>query len=223
MAKKKIDIHERCDELVAQDPIILHTIVETFKKHLRDSDEVAVAAPMLGRKERIFCLKFANGDIRAFINPMITGKSGVIMSDEHQIGFSPKRFIVPRFKEIDVVYITPAGNVEANTFKDGASSIIQQMIDLLDGIILKDFALEVLDGWDELPIDDKLTIFKMYLESLNKKSEGLQEIIDKDKTLKDIDKELSFMRQYQEGKIETMPLTDEEKQQLQNNSKVHKA
>lgn len=205
------DLRGRCDEIdLGGDPVFSATLVASLKKSLSESDEAATAAPLEGGKARVFCVKFAGGDIRAFINPMVVGRSGVVMSDEHQIGVSAKRWIAPRFRDVDLAYQTPAGKSEVGTFKGAAALVIQQMVDLLDGILLEDFALEVLDGWDNLPSEDRKAVFKAYLDSLAKRQEAAEETVGEDPEAKAVDGEIRFVKAYYEGKVETMPLTPEE-------------
>ena len=205
------DLRGRCDEIDLEgDPVFSASLVASLKKSLRESDEVATAAPLEGTKARVFCMKFAGGDIRAFVNPMVVGKSGVVMSDEHQIGVSPKRWIAPRFRDVDIAYQTPTGKPEVGTFKGPAALVMQQMVDLLDGVLLEDFALEVLDGWDNLPSEDRKAVFKAYLDSLAKRKEAAEEAIEDDPEAKAVDGEIGFVKAYYEGKVETMPLTPEE-------------
>lgn len=208
---EKDSLRERCDEIdLEADPIFSNSLIASLKEKLRQSDEPAIAAPLEGNKVRVFCMKFAGGDIRAFVNPMVVGKSGVVMSDEHQIGVSPKRWIAPRFRDVDLAYQTPAGKPEVGTFKGAAALAMQQMVDLLDGVLLEDFALEVLDGWDNLPSEDRKAVFKAYLDSLAKRKEAAEESIGEDPEAKAVDGEVGFVKAYYEGKVETMPLTPEE-------------
>ena len=205
------DLRGRCDEIdLGKDPVFSASLVASLKKALRESEEAATAAPLEGSKARVFCVKFAGGDIRAFVNPMVVGKSGVVMSDEHQIGVSPKRWIAPRFRDVDLAYQTPTGKPEVGTFKGAAALVIQQMVDLLDGVLLEDFALEVLDGWDNLPSEDRKAVFKAYLDSLAKRKEAAEEAVESDPEAKAVDGEVGFVKAYYEGKVETMPLTPEE-------------
>lgn len=214
-------ISERCDEIDAEkDPAYFDALVASLKDRLRESDEVALAAPQIGSMDRVFALKFAGGDIRAFANPLVVGKSGVVMSEERQIGESGKRWIAPRFNEVEVVYSTPLGNVEKGTFKGSAAVIMQQMIDLLDGVTLEDFALEVLDGWDDLPANEKAEVFRLYLKSVERREAEAEKAVGSDAVAKFIDGSAEFVKAYYRKEIETMPLTEEERAELEAKTKA---
>ena len=50
--------------------------------------------------------------------------------------------------------------------------MFQQMVNLLDGILIDDFGLEILPGFDELKDDDKsLPLINMYIDSLKLKND----------------------------------------------------
>ena len=149
----KTKLQERSEEIDLTNEKDLNrasSIVADLKDTLRTNNNlVALAAPQLGHKDRIFCIKFANGDIRAFINPLIFANKDVHLSRETQIGLDNKEYIVPRSTEVHAAYQTPLGKKEVNAFKGVVSEVFQQMVNLLDGILLEDFGLIVLDGFDE--------------------------------------------------------------------------
>ena len=208
---EKDSLRERCDEIdLEADPIFSNSLIASLKEKLRQSDEPAIAAPLEGSKVRVFCVKFAGGDIRAFVNPMVVGRSGVVMSAEHQIGVDGKKWIAPRFRKVDLAYQTPVGNAEVGTFEGTAAAVMQQMVDLLDGVLLEDFALEQLDGWDDLSWDEKSEVFGLFLDSLERKREAASEAVESDPGMKAVDDEIRFVGEYYGGRVETMPLTEEE-------------
>ena len=217
--KDKDFLRTRCDEVklnMIEKPrvvSIINDIKETLKANVK---LVALSASQLGYQERIFCIKFANGDIRAFINPVIAKTEGTHLSREISIGLDEQEYIVPRATSIIATYQTPdmVDNCDMNKFSGAVAEVFQQMNDLLDGILLEDIGLEILPGWDEASEDEQQEIIAMYLDSLETRKEMLEKEIESNPDAKDMDKAIKFIKELQEGKIETIPLTEEEKEKI---------
>ena len=208
-------LNERVDEAVLSDEEKLNEDIQAIKEVLfKHKDYVCLAAPQIGIKSRIFCIKFANGDIRTFINPMITHSEGIHLSRESNLSIPDKEFIIPRNNDIQATYQTPVGKIESNLFQGAVSEIFQQMVNVLDGIMISDIGLEILEGWDEAPQEDRDQIIDMYLNSLKLTSEDLKKEIDENPDLKEIDSAINFMTSVAEGKTKLERIkTPEEKQQ----------
>lgn len=171
---------------------------------LEDKGLIALAAPQIGYPYRIFCIKFDNDEIRGFINPLIYKYSDEThMSRETQLGHnSDKEYIVPRISEIEMSFQTPVGTLEANSFSGAVAEVIQQLDDLLNGVMLEDYGLEVLDGFDDASPEDKEEIIKMYLEHLSKTNNALSDEIEKDKDNAKLNEAILFMEQAKLGNVE---------------------
>ena len=167
MGKYKVKIEQnleklwtRCDEIDVEEAA---PIVAKLKDVLFDRKEfVALAAPQIRKKKRIFGIKFANGDIRAFINPMITKTEGLHFSRENSPSIPDKEFIVPRYDRIIAIYQTPTGAIEENIFEGAVAEVFQQMVQLLDGITLADLGLEIIPEWDEATDEEKTAVLNAY-------------------------------------------------------------
>ena len=190
---KKV-LSERADEIdIRSDYLKVEGIIKELKDTLYDYSKLTVlAAPQLKHPYRIFCMKFAGGDIRAFINPMIGKTKGMHLSREICSSIPGKEFIVPRNDEIEVAYQTPTGKSESNLFKGAPAEMFQQMVNLLDGILIDDFGLEILPGFDELKDDDKESIINMYILSLKLKDDEIKKEIESTPKLKEINDAISF-------------------------------
>ncbi len=215
----KHNYNERCDETQLGNPKeqdYIDSTIQNLKDMLRaDKDLMAITSAHVGADNmRIICIKFARGDIRTFINPLVFGRKGIHLSRERQIGGDKTEFIVPRNDEIHVAYQTPVGKEEANSFMGVVSEIMQQMIDVLDGILLCDYGLEVLPGFDDAPDEDKQQIISMYLDTIQKQSEAISKEIENNKEVKNMDKAIDFITQLSLGQVETIEMTPEEKERL---------
>ena len=224
--KDKEFLRDRSDEVVLN-PMrrpevvgIINDLKDTLKAN---KDLVALSAPQLGKKERIFAIKFSNGDIRAFINPAIVRTEGLHLSRETSIGLDDTEYIGPRADEVFATYQTPdmIDTCDMNKFTGAVAEVFLQMNDLLNGVLLEDIGLIVLPGWDEAPQEEREEIIKMYLEGLKEKKHIVEENIENNKESKDMNKAIEFMTKLQLGEIETMPLTKEEKEELKAKQEKH--
>lgn len=175
----------------------IQALKEVLYKH---KDLVALAGPQIGIKHRLFCIKFNNGDIRTFINPMIVHRKGTHLSRETNISIKNKEYIIPRSDEIQAKYYTPSGHQEVNLFQGAVSEVFQQMNDLLDGIMLSDLGLELVDEWDSASQEERDQVIDMYLKSLEEKKTSLQKEISEDKEMNEMSKAIDFMTSVYEGK-----------------------
>lgn len=68
-------LRERCDEInaasVFQNGTVKNIAKDLKKTIVKYKDLVALSAPQLGYKYRIFCMRFKDGSIRTFVNPLI--------------------------------------------------------------------------------------------------------------------------------------------------------
>lgn len=217
--KDKTFLRSRCEEVqlnFIEKPRVVKIINDLKDTLIANNKLVALAASQLGKRERIFCIKFANGDIRAFINPVIAKQEGTHLSRETSIGLSDEEYIVPRANSIIVTYQTPEmiDTCDMNKFSGVVAEVFQQMNNLLDGVLLEDIGLEVLPGFDEASDEERQEIITMYLNSLENRKSTLEKEIEKSPTAKDMNKAIQFIKELQEGKIETIELTEEEKERL---------
>ena len=91
------------------------------------------------------------------------------------------------------------------------------MNDLINGVLLEDIGLIVLPGWDKASDEEKQEIISMYLDTLEKDKKIIEENIAKNPESKDMNKAIEFMTKLQLGEIETMPLTEEEMKEIEEN------
>ena len=229
MIRKKLNINreyfrERCDEVNLFDKTIkkdVAKVIEDLRDTLRHhKDLVALAAPQIASRYRIFCMKFAHNDIRTFINPLILERRGMKINQEQQIGFGTfdnDTYFTFRSAEISAGYQTPTGAVESNKFTGTASVVFEQMIQLLDGVFVSDFGLPKLDGFDDLSDDEKKEIFNDYANSLKQRSEQSEKELEENPELAQLNKLTKFYTEYSLGNVEIATLSDEEKAQILKN------
>ncbi len=182
----------------------IHTIVRDLKKTLKNTKNLlALCAPQLGYNLRIFCIKFKN-TIMTFVNPLITHTDGQHLSRETNASLSSE-YILPRSDFITAMYQDENGNINENKFEGKASELFEQMCQMLDGILISDYGLEVLEGFDELNEEDKTEILKNYLEYLKNISTTLDKNIDSNKNMHELKQAIDFMSSVAKGETEVVP------------------
>jgi len=213
-------LRERCDEINSANPF-QNIIVRAVAKDLRNTivkykDLVALSAPQIGKKYRIFCMKFADGDIRTFVNPLIVTRDNksLKLSRESQIGISDDTYLIPRSSEISAVFQTPIGSNQACEFSDSVAYIFQQMCDLLDGVLVSDIGLKIDKDFDKASEEERNEIIEFYLDNLKQTGDKLQDTIESDPVQKAIDESITQLTKINLGTAEFVKVEDDVKEKL---------
>ena len=137
------------DETVVEE---LKNVIISLKEMLTSSDKlVAIAAPQIGIKKRIFCIKFAD-TIKTFINPIVKCRSEAKFINQEQDIDGASIVYICRPKEIEVTYLTEDFKVEDNKLLDQAAAVFMQQYSLLDGIVPG----AVLDSFDSTTTQESI-------------------------------------------------------------------
>lgn len=193
----------RCQEVdLEKESKEAREIIKNIKRILRKNDSVvALSAPALGFNKRIFCVDYADNEIKTYINPVIMHAEGIQLSREVCSSLPGKEYIRPRNSEIDVIFQRPTGEISTQRFKGVAACTIQHEIDHLDGITLDDIGLEIDADFDEATEEEKQEIIDMYLDSLDIKRTSVKEDIANDPELNLISERLRFTEALARGDI----------------------
>lgn len=189
-------------------PDIAKTIKDLKDTILASKTLVSLAAPQLGKFERIFCVRFANGDIRAFINPMISKTEGLHLVREISPSLPDRAFIVPRHNRIIAMYQTPSGKPEESVFEGVVAEIFQHMVQILDGVLISDIGLEVFADFDNASEEEKSQVLDAYFKELKTREEFMNKEIEENEDLKKTRDAIKFLEGVATGKI-TMEKQDE--------------
>lgn len=198
----------RVDEINASTSYdaVKHTVADLKRTLIANKDLVGLCAPQIGVNLRIFCIKTANNKIRAFLNPLLVNGEELHLSREVNPSFPNKQFIIPRKNKIHVAFQEVDGKPNSETYSGAYAEIVQQMIEMLDGILLSDYGLDLDDvggatAFDKATKKDKEKLIQMYLDSLKTYSSDLGKEIDNNPDLKKINDNIEFMTKYLEGDI----------------------
>lgn len=184
-------------------------ITVSLKNAVREQNLLSLAATQIGIDKRIFVINF-NGDIRTFINPMITSVKGFELSRETCSSIPGKTFIRPRHNNIQVMYQTPLGKIESKQLLGAAAKVFQHCLDHLDGLLLSDIGLEIDEMFDNATEEERMEVINMYLDSLDIKQKEVGKEIKADDELKKIAEGIEFMEKVQKGEVqvEMVPMTE---------------
>lgn len=192
----------RCDEIDPRtENKLMREIIVDLKDTIRDKNFVGLAANQIGYDKRIFVINF-NGELRSFVNPIITEPGGLELSREGCASIPEKEFIRPRHNDIKVTYMTPLGKIESRQMVGMAATVFQHEIDHLDGMLVSDIGFEVNEDFDKATDEEKQEVINAYLDSLDLLRKELNEEIENDEELKKTSDAIKFMQGVQSGEIQ---------------------
>ena len=178
------ELSQRSEELdVRKENKLVKSIVLDLKFTIREHNLLALSAPQIGIFKRILVLNF-NGDLRAFINPMITKAEGLSFNKECVPNLPGKFYLVPRYNNIDVTFLTANGKVQSYNLLGVAAHMLQQQVDCLEGILISDIGYEIDEDFENASEEEKEKIMQLFLEAMDIKKAELEEEINANDDLK---------------------------------------
>lgn len=182
---------------------LIEKVAKDITSFLNRSDKVvAIAANQLGYDLRMFAIKCSN-EIKFFINPMITEQLGGLTTVRSKDPSLPDReFIMPRTLKVKLASQDLNGDAQEFTAEGDVAYLIQQEVQLLDGILLDDVGLEIFDDFDKANKEEQEELIKWYLGALQDKAKKAQEEVDADPEAKKIQDATRFIMDAVTGKIE---------------------
>lgn len=194
--------NERVDEITGETPYAtIKHCVSRLKQALYDNPKIsALCAPQIGENLRLFVVKTARTEDRrfkVFLNPMVVKPEGMHLSREINASIPNKEFIIPRRNSVHVAFQHEDGYVDSETYVGAYAEVVQQMIEMLDGIILIDYGLDLDDiggpeAFDKASNKQKTELLAMYLEQLKNMSSSFREEIENSPILNILNKNIDF-------------------------------
>lgn len=185
---------KRADETILQDEENVNNVTKYLKEILREREDIfAICAPQIGISERIICIRFANENIKTFINPLLQKTEGVHLSRERDICFPDKEYLLPRFNKIEVSYQDTSGSISTVVLTDAASEVMQQMIQFIDGVTIADWGLEIIPEFDEATQEERDEVVNLYLEGLGVTAKVIHDKAETDKDFKELLDAIDFI------------------------------
>lgn len=197
-------------------------IVGELKATMRAKDLEYLTAPQIGYNRRVFCVRFNNNDYRTFINASISNMAKMTIARETCYSIPEKRFIIPRYNMLEIMYYTPLGAIEARKIMGRSAWVIHHCVDHLDGSLTSDIGLEIDDLFDNATEEEREEVIKMYMESLDIRQKQLREEINNNEELKKMDDAINFMESVRKGETIIEPadrkVEDEKSENMENNN-----
>ena len=184
----------------------IKSIVHDLTYRIEKDNLIALSAPQIGEKSRIFCVKFyrknkekTSEHIYTFVNPVVTGIKGFVIDRETDPSLPDRQFIIPRNNAINIMYQDIKGRPHEQKFSGKATAVIQQMIDHLDGVLLSDIGLEIDDRFDEATEEEKNELLKAYVDSLSSYIGSVETELEDDRELKEMNDAIKFIQSVRSG------------------------
>lgn len=210
-------LSERCMEVdTTKKNSDIQDIVIKLKNTIRaNEDMVGLSANQIGFDKRVMCLNF-NGEIRTFVNPIITNAGPLELVQETCHSEPDKTFIRLRHNRVEITYQTPLAKIETVELFGMAARVAQHHIDHLDGLLLSDIGLEIEEDFMNATEEEKQEVISMYLDSLDLALKDINVSIENDEEAKKMSDAVKFMDSVRKGEtiVEQVPLTDEEIEEL---------
>lgn len=182
----------------------IREVIADMKAVMREKGLISLSATALGYKARILCIKF-DGDIKVFINPIIGHCEGLQLSRERCEQLPGKEYILPRNSEVEIYYQKVTGKPDSRKFIGAAACLFQHELNHLDGSIISDFGMEVPEGFDDMGEEERLTLIREYLDTLDLKEKEIKEEVESDEESKRMFDSIRYMEAVARGEVELAP------------------
>ena len=164
-------------------------------------DRIFLCSNEIGREERAFVLKFKDG-VHLYLNPAFISRDKIFINREVDI-LTGKEYFIPRYSSVSLAYQDEDGNLKADKLNEVASVVVNQAMNLLDGIYASDIGLEVTPEFDEMSEEDKKEILAGYIEALSHLGEEMDEELSGDSETHDQWSAAKFIQGVADGTIKT--------------------
>lgn len=179
---------------------LMRKTILDLKDTIREHNLSGLSAPQIGIDKRIIVINF-NGDLRTFVNPIITDAKGLDLAKETCSSIPGKTFIRPRYNQVAIAYQTPLGKAESRKLLGLAAVVLQHELDHLDGILLPDIGLEIDENFDKASEEERQEVINAYLESLDIKTKEINKEIENNPELKQMSDAIDFMTKVATGEV----------------------
>ena len=178
---------------------LMREIILALKEVIREKNLPGLSAPQLGYKYRMFCINY-KGDIRTYINPVITEASGLTLSREQCPSIPDKTFLRVRNNQIKVTFQDPLSKIMSQKLHGMAACVFQELLDHLNGLLLDDIGLEIDRDFDEATEEEREEVINAYLDSLDIRQKQAEKAVEEDPAAREISDAINFMDEVVEGK-----------------------
>ncbi len=199
-------IIDRAEEIdIEKDFKFASKIISDLGSYMVKHNVGALAAPQIGYPYRIFCIMYKTKkktDIKAYINPVITSTSGLILIRQKCENLPGKEFIHPRYTRIGLSFLDVDKESKGFDFVGKTAFAMEQMMDILDGIVLDEMGLEIDHMFDEASESEKNQLLAAYMSQLQAFRKELNKDIDSTPELKQLKDAVDYMQAVKDGRVQ---------------------
>lgn len=131
-------LRKKSDLIPQKDIAPLHSFARNMMKAMKKYGGVGLAAPQVGKNIRLFVANWGDEN-RVFINPVLTKRSTVSVTDEEGCLSIPGVYgNVARPRDVTIEALDEQGVAFSLSLTDLAARVVQHEIDHLDGILIID-------------------------------------------------------------------------------------
>lgn len=210
MAVKLVDrsaIVDRAEEIdLEKDFKLAQKIVSDLGSYMVKHNVGALAAPQIGYPYRIFCMMYKTKkktDIKAYINPIVTSMGGSVLIRQRCENLPGREFIYHRYPKIGLSFMDIDKESKGFDFVGQTAFAMEQMVDILDGIVIDELGLEIDEMFDQASEEEKNQLLDAYMIQLQKYHKVIDKEIDADPELKQLKDAVDYMQAVKEGKVTT--------------------
>ena len=187
---------------VAKEGQAVRSVITELKEIIKEKNLNCLSAPQIGVNMRVFVINF-NGDLQSFVNPIFVPSNDSLVFEyiETCPCLPNRRFIRPRYNDIEIIYSTPLGVPKQSRLVGPSAVAYQYCVDHLNGLLLSDVALEIDENYDNATEEERIELIKWYKDTLEIKKEKLEEEIQKDEMLKKTSDAIDFMEKVRAGEV----------------------
>ncbi len=211
-------LSEPCEQLAFIDKDGSHEdegrkIIKDLKEIMEaDKSILAISAPQIGIKKRIFGIRFEN-EIKIFINPIITKKADMAIGIETCASMPGKEILVARPESVTVIYTNEDFKYEDNKLTGYAARVFDQQENLLNGVAPSELGLvsDVKEdgSFTDLTEDDRKEVIEIYRKYITAKTEALARAVKEDESLEKHYKQMRFAEDVINGRAQVIENTEE--------------
>ena len=169
----KEELEYRSKEFDIKDSMRLETLVTDLKDTLKAHPErFYLCGKEIGFEERIIAIRLSeDSNIITMINPAIKSANNMIIYREKD-PLNQLEYFIPRFSELTLTFQEGDsklvyGNIKSYKFSEGASIVLGQAFDLLNGLLPSDYGLEVIPEFDKASKEEQEEVLEAYINSLH--------------------------------------------------------
>ena len=211
-------LSEPCEQLTFIDKDGSHEdegreILKDIKEIMEaDKSILALSAPQIGIKKRIFGIRFEN-EIKIFINPIITKKANMAIGIETCASMPGKEILIARPESVTVIYTNEDFKYEDNKLTGYAARIFDQQENLLNGVVPSELGLvsDVKEdgSFGDLTDDEKKEVVEIYRKFVMAKTEALTKALKEDESLEKHYKQMRFAEDVINGRAQVIENPEE--------------